>query len=59
MISLFVGLSPTSGSVLMAQNLESASDFVSPSLPFPLLLPHFSLSVSLPLPLSKISIKKV
>ena len=41
MISQFVGLSPASGSVLTAQSLEPASDFVSPSL-----------SLSLPLPCS-------
>ena len=37
MISWFVGSSPTLGSVLTAQSLESALDFVSPtlSLPFP------------------------
>ena len=36
MISLFVGSSPTSGSVLTAQSLEPALDSVSPSLcPFP------------------------
>ena len=34
----FVGLSPTSGSVLMAQSLEPASDSVSPSLSAPTLL---------------------
>ena len=32
MISLFVGSSPASGSVLIAQSLEPASDSVSPSL---------------------------
>ena len=31
-ISQFVGLSPTLGSVLIAQNLEPASNSVSPSL---------------------------
>ena len=36
MISWFVGLSPTSGSVLTAQSLEPASDSVSPSLSVPL-----------------------
>ena len=36
MISRFVGLSPTSGSVLIAQNLEPASDSLSPSLSLPL-----------------------
>ena len=46
MISQFVGFSPASGSVLTAQSLEPASDFVSPSLsaPSPLSL---SLSLSL------------
>ena len=45
MISRFVGLSPTSGSVLTAQSLEPASDSVSPSLPAPpLLAVCFSLS---------------
>ena len=40
MISQFVSSSPTSGSVLTAQNLEPASDSVSPSLsgPPPLML---------------------
>ena len=40
MISQFVGSSPASGSVLMAQSLEPASDSVSPSLsaPSPLML---------------------
>ena len=38
MISQFVGLSPTSGSVLTAWSLESASDSVSPSLSAPPLL---------------------
>ena len=38
MISQFVGLSPTSGSVPTAQSLEPASDSVSPSLTAPLLL---------------------
>ena len=32
MISQFMGLSPALGSVLTAQNLESVSDSVSPSL---------------------------
>ena len=41
-----VSSSPASGSVLTAQSLESASDFVSPSLAVP--LPH-SCSVSLSL----------
>ena len=45
MISQLVGSSPTSGSVLTAQNLEPASDSVSPSLSLP--LPHsHSVSVS-------------
>ena len=44
-ISQFVNLSPTSGSVLTAQNLEPASDSVSPSFPSPPLLP-LSLSLS-------------
>ena len=44
MISQFVGLSPTSGSVLTAQSLEPASDSVSPSLSVP---PLPVLSVSL------------
>ena len=35
MISQFVSLSPTSGSVLTAQSLEPASDSVSPSLSAP------------------------
>ena len=38
MISRFVSSSPTSGSVLMAQSLEPASDSVSPSLSAPPLL---------------------
>ena len=42
MISQFVGLSPTSGSVLTAQNLQPASDSVSPSLSAP---PLFTLSL--------------
>ena len=45
MISRLVGSSPTSGSVLTAQSLESVSDSVSPSLSLP--LPHsHSVSVS-------------
>ena len=36
MISLFVGLSPTSGSVLTAQSLEPTLDSVSQSLSLPL-----------------------
>jgi len=35
MISQFVSLSPTSGSVLLAPGLELALDFVSPSLSAP------------------------
>ena len=35
MISRFVGSSPASGSVLMAQSLEPASDSVTPSLSAP------------------------
>ena len=35
MISQFVGSSPTSGSVLIAQSLEPASDSMSPSLSAP------------------------
>ena len=46
MISQFVSSSPMSGSVLTAQNLESASDSVSPSLSAPLLFMH-ALSLSL------------
>ena len=38
MISRFVGLSTASGSVLTAQNLEAASDSVSPSFSAPSLL---------------------
>ena len=39
----FMGLSPTSGSVLTAQRLEPASDSVPPSLSPPqLMLSHFS-----------------
>ena len=45
MISRFVSLSPTSGSVLTAQSLEPASDSVSPSLSAPPLL-MFCLSLS-------------
>ena len=46
MISQFTSLSPTSGSVLTAQRLEPASDFVSPSLFVPPLL-TLCLSLSL------------
>ena len=40
MISWLLGSNPASGSVLAARSLESASDFVSPSLsaPHPLML---------------------
>ena len=38
MISRFVGSSPATGSVLIAQNLQTASDSVSPSLSAPPLL---------------------
>ena len=38
MISRFVSSSPTSGSVLTAQSLEPASDFVSPPLSAPPML---------------------
>ena len=45
MISQLVGLSPASGSVLIAQSLEPALDSVSPSLSaFPLLALRLSLS---------------
>ena len=44
MISLLMGSSPTSGSVLTAQSLEPASDSVSPSLSDP--SPACSLSLS-------------
>ena len=49
-----VSLSPTSGSVLIAQSLEPASDSVSPSLSAP---PQFTLCLSLSL--SKINFKKI
>ena len=49
MISQFMDLSPVSGSVLTAQNLEPVSDSVSPSLSAPPLLSLF---------LSKINTKK-
>ena len=57
MISLFMGSSPASGSVLTAQSLEPASDSVSPSLsaPAPLAL---CLSSSFSLSLTKINIEK-
>ena len=44
MISLFMSLSPTSGSVLTPQTLEPSSDSVSPSLSAPS-PPVFSLSL--------------
>ena len=44
MISQFIGSSPTSGSVLTAQNLEPALDFLSLSFPAPPSLPFLSLS---------------
>ena len=47
-ISQFMGLSPTSCSVLTAWSLDSASDSVSPSL-----------SAPPPLSLSKINVKKI
>ena len=50
-ISWFMGSSPTSGSVLTAQSLEAALDFVSPSLSA---LPQLARSLSL----SKINILK-
>ena len=50
MISRSVGSSPASGSVLMAQSLEPASDSVSPSLSLPL---PCSCSVSLYLKINK------
>ena len=48
MISPFLSLSPTSGSVLIARSLEPASDSVSPSLSVSSLL-VLSLSLSLSL----------
>ena len=45
-ISRSVSLSPASGSVLTAQNLEPASDSVSPSLSDPPPIHALSLSVS-------------
>ena len=56
-ISRFMGLSPTLGSVLTAQSLEPASDSVFPSLsaPFPTPPPRPQRSVSL----SKINLKKI
>ena len=47
MISQFTGSSPTSGSVLTAQSLESASESVSPSLSAPPLLTLVSLSLKI------------
>ena len=46
MVSWFMNLRPTSGSVLTAQSLEPASDSVSPSLSVP---PPLALSLSLSL----------
>ena len=47
MISQFVSSSPASGSMLTAQTLEPASDFLSPSLSaLPLLILCLSLSLS-------------
>ena len=46
MISWFVGLSPASGSVLIAQSLETALDSVLPSLSVPPPISTLSLSVS-------------
>ena len=46
MISRLVSSNPTSGSVLTAQSLESASDFVSPSLSASTPAPHCLRSVS-------------
>ena len=51
MILPFVSLSPVSGSVLSAQNLDPALDSVSPPLSAP---PLLTISLSLPLSLSKI-----
>ena len=52
MISQLKSSSPASGSVLTAQSLEPASDFVPPSLSAPpLLTPCLSLSLSLSLSL--------
>ena len=50
MISWFISLSPTPGSVLTAQSLEPASDSVSPSLFAP---PQLTLCLSLSLSLSR------
>ena len=57
LISQFMSSSPASGSVLMAQSLEPASNSVSPSLSGPPPLRR-ALSLSLSLSLSKINIKK-
>ena len=54
MISQLVGWSPTSGSVLTAQNLESPSDSVSPSLSAP--PPSCSVSLSFKKNLNKLLI---
>ena len=54
MISGFMSSSPTLGSVLTAQNLEPASDSVSPSLYAPPLLTLYSF-----VSLSKINIEKI
>ena len=54
MVSLFMGSSPMSGSVLTAQSLEPAWDSVPPSLSVP---PRLTLALSLCLP--KINIKKI
>ena len=56
MISLFVNLSPASGSVLTAQGLDPASESVSPSLSAP---PPLMLCVSLKNKFKKIKKKKV
>ena len=55
MILWFVSSSPASGSVLMAQSLEPASDSVPSSLSAPRLL---TLCLSLSLSLSKTNVKK-
>ena len=52
MISWFMGSSPVSGSMLTAQNLEPASDSVSPSLSAP---PLLTLCLSVCLSLFKIN----
>ena len=59
-ISWFVGLSPTSGSVLTPQSLESASDSLSPSLSAPPLLTLLSFCLSVHLFLkNKQTLKKI